>query len=89
MRPWLPRIEPVWVDSKDDELRYTGSSELYYIYNEVKFIADRLRVQDAYLVYDDEWKFAALVLDRWFILFIFLFLLFILLEHARGYFVED
>ena len=60
-----------WPCSNDDEIHYTAASEVYkgtselsYIYNEVKFISDRLRVQEAQIAYEDEWKYAALVLDR-------------------------
>lgn len=51
-------------DSKGDVVHFSGTSELYYIYKELKFISDRMRDQDLDGSYEDEWKYAALVMDR-------------------------
>lgn len=51
-------------NSKQDLIEFTGNSELYFIYKELKFISDRMREQDNDGSYEDEWKYAALVLDR-------------------------
>ena len=53
-------------DNKGDLVHFSGTSELYYIYKELKFISDRFREQDLDGSYEDEWKYAALVLDRYF-----------------------
>ena len=52
-------------DSKGDVVHFSGTSELFYIYKELKFISDRMREQDYDGSYEDEWKYAALVLDRY------------------------
>ena len=52
-------------DNKGDLVHFSGTSELYYIYKELKFISDRFREQDLDGSYEDEWKYAALVLDRY------------------------
>ena len=46
------------------EARFAPDSELAHIYKELKFISDRMRDEDSSGSYEDEWKYAALVLDR-------------------------
>ena len=48
----------------DKEARFAPNSELAHIYKELKFISDRMRDEDSSGSYEDEWKYAALVLDR-------------------------
>merc|ERR1711924_96797 len=38
-------------------VHFSGTSELYYIYKELKFISDRMREQDMDGSYEDEWKY--------------------------------
>ena len=51
-------------DSKQDMVHFSGTSELFYIYRELKFISNRMKEQDHDGSYEDEWKYAALVMDR-------------------------
>ena len=48
------------------------------IYEELKFISDRMREEDKTSEYEDEWKYAAMVIDRLcaFVFFLGLFIAF-------------
>ena len=50
-------------DQRDAEKKFKNI-ELEFIYEELKFIADRMREEDKTGEYEDEWKYAAIVVDR-------------------------
>jgi len=49
---------------KEEEPSFAPGSELEHVYKELKFISNRMRDEDFDGSYEDEWKYAALVLDR-------------------------
>ena len=55
-----------------------ANKEMQLIYEELKFISDRMREEDKTSKYEDEWKYAAMVIDRLcaFVFFLGLFIAF-------------